>query len=152
MKNSDSKESPLVLLLTDFSEASRAAYPVCASLCERLGARVELLHVVPETWVAPTGVAPIAVAPVDPEVRRRACEGDLATERELLPAELAVTTRSIVASDVASGVAEHTADVGADLVALASHGRSGLGRALFGSVAESVMRASATPLLVVPTG
>jgi nucleotide-binding universal stress UspA family protein len=33
---------------------------------------------------------------------------------------------------------------------MASHGRSGLKRALIGSVAEQVLRASPTPVLVVP--
>ncbi|MGZ6478094.1 MAG: universal stress protein [Bdellovibrionales bacterium] len=39
----------------------------------------------------------------------------------------------------------------ADLIVIASHGRKGLARALVGSVAESVMRQSKCPVLVVPT-
>jgi nucleotide-binding universal stress UspA family protein len=38
---------------------------------------------------------------------------------------------------------------GADLVAMTTHGRSGLGRALFGSVAEAVLRASPVPVLLI---
>jgi nucleotide-binding universal stress UspA family protein len=38
---------------------------------------------------------------------------------------------------------------GADLIAMTTHGRSGLGRLLFGSVAEAVMRASPVPVLMV---
>ena len=37
-----------------------------------------------------------------------------------------------------------------DLVVMSSHGRSGIGRALYGSVAEAVMRASSKPVLIVP--
>src|SRR5262245_47902505 len=40
---------------------------------------------------------------------------------------------------------------GADLVAMTTHGRSGLGRALFGSEAESVLRASPVPVLMIRT-
>ena len=36
-----------------------------------------------------------------------------------------------------------------DVVALASHGRSGLSRALLGSVAEQVVRRSPRPVLIV---
>lgn len=36
-----------------------------------------------------------------------------------------------------------------DLIALASHGRSGLGRAVYGSVAEHVMKNSGLPMLII---
>ncbi len=38
---------------------------------------------------------------------------------------------------------------GVDLIALVSHGRSGLGRAIFGSVAEHVLKNSGLPLLIM---
>ncbi len=37
----------------------------------------------------------------------------------------------------------------ADLIAMTTHGRSGLGRLLFGSVAEEVLRHSATPVFLM---
>lgn len=41
---------------------------------------------------------------------------------------------------------------GADLIVMSSHGRSGLGRLVLGSVAESVLRATATPILLIRAG
>ena len=42
---------------------------------------------------------------------------------------------------------------GADLIVMSTHGRSGLGRVVFGSVAESVLRGTAVPILLVrPSG
>lgn len=38
----------------------------------------------------------------------------------------------------------------ADLVVMATHGRSGLGRAIYGSVAEDVLRQAEVPVLMVP--
>ena len=38
---------------------------------------------------------------------------------------------------------------GADLIVMSTHGRSGLGRVVFGSVAESVLRGTAVPILLV---
>jgi nucleotide-binding universal stress UspA family protein len=38
---------------------------------------------------------------------------------------------------------------GVDLIVIASHGRTGLGRILFGSTAESVVRHAHCPVLVV---
>jgi nucleotide-binding universal stress UspA family protein len=38
---------------------------------------------------------------------------------------------------------------GVDMIVMTTHGRSGLGRILLGSVAESVIRSTATPILVL---
>lgn len=46
-------------------------------------------------------------------------------------------------------IAEAARERGVDLVAMATHGRSGFGRYLFGSVAEGVAGAGTTPLLLV---
>jgi nucleotide-binding universal stress UspA family protein len=40
-------------------------------------------------------------------------------------------------------------DAGADLIAMTTHGRSGLGRLLFGSVAEAVLRQANLPVLMM---
>ena len=40
---------------------------------------------------------------------------------------------------------------GADLIAMATHGRGGLGRLFFGSVAEAVLRGSTVPVLMIRT-
>ncbi len=37
----------------------------------------------------------------------------------------------------------------ADLIVMSTHGRSGLGRLILGSVAESVLRGTATPILLL---
>jgi nucleotide-binding universal stress UspA family protein len=42
-------------------------------------------------------------------------------------------------------------ETNADLIIMSTHGRSGLGRWLFGSVANEVLSASSRPVLVVPS-
>lgn len=49
----------------------------------------------------------------------------------------------------AESIAEATRVRRADLVAMSSHGRSGVGRLLLGSVAESVLRSTDTPILLI---
>jgi nucleotide-binding universal stress UspA family protein len=51
--------------------------------------------------------------------------------------------------DPANGVIAAGADRGADLVVMASHGRTGIPRAVFGSVTGTVLRDGFTPVLVV---
>jgi nucleotide-binding universal stress UspA family protein len=57
-----------------------------------------------------------------------------------------VTVRS---GDPATEIVNAAHDLGADLVAMATHGRSGIRRVLFGSVAEGVLRRAPVPLLLV---
>jgi nucleotide-binding universal stress UspA family protein len=53
--------------------------------------------------------------------------------------------------DPASQILETCASRGADLIALCTHGRSGLSRWALGSVTEKVLRAATVPLLVLST-
>jgi nucleotide-binding universal stress UspA family protein len=51
--------------------------------------------------------------------------------------------------DPARSIAETAERVGADVICIASHGRSGLSRALVGSVADKLLRACRQPVLVL---
>ena len=50
----------------------------------------------------------------------------------------------------ARAIAEAADACSAQLIVMSTHGRSGLRRMVLGSVAESVLRATATPVLLVP--
>ena len=51
--------------------------------------------------------------------------------------------------EAASEIVRVAKERGADLIVISSHGRTGLGRILFGSTAESVVRYAHCPVLVV---
>ena len=53
------------------------------------------------------------------------------------------------ADDVARAIAEIADDQQAELIVMSTHGRSGLGRWVYGSVADSVLQQSTTPVLLV---
>jgi nucleotide-binding universal stress UspA family protein len=52
----------------------------------------------------------------------------------------------------AHGILRYAGEVGADLLCLTTHGRTGLRRMLFGSVAEEVVRRSPCPVLALRSG
>jgi nucleotide-binding universal stress UspA family protein len=56
--------------------------------------------------------------------------------------------RVVVARHVAEAILEEAAAQACDLIALATHGRGGLTRLLWGSVADQLIRAAASPVLV----
>jgi nucleotide-binding universal stress UspA family protein len=49
-------------------------------------------------------------------------------------------------------IVDHAKKVGADLILIGTHGRSGLSHAVLGSVAERVVQRARRPVLVVPVG
>jgi nucleotide-binding universal stress UspA family protein len=51
--------------------------------------------------------------------------------------------------DPASGIVEAALDAQADLIVMATHGRTGIQRAMLGSVAGAVVRSASTPVMLV---
>jgi nucleotide-binding universal stress UspA family protein len=56
----------------------------------------------------------------------------------------------LVINDTVSGILDHASRERSDLIVMGTRGRSGLARAVLGSVAESVVRESPTPVLTIP--
>ncbi|MBI2166345.1 MAG: universal stress protein, partial [Chloroflexi bacterium] len=46
-------------------------------------------------------------------------------------------------------IVRYAREEGADIIAISTHGRSGLGRLVFGSVADQVLRESGRPILLI---
>jgi nucleotide-binding universal stress UspA family protein len=135
-----------VLCPVDFSDASRRAMNLAAEVVRPGGAGITLLHVV-EAPVAFGGELP------DPEFLR-AADKRAAEQLERWAAELRgkvsvpVTMRSRVGWAGAETLAALDHDPTIDLVVMGSHGRTGIARALLGSVAEKVVRHARCPVLV----
>jgi nucleotide-binding universal stress UspA family protein len=138
-----------VLIASDLSEASRDIVSDAYRLLRAGGGHVELctVHVV--------GLSPeLAEMPLPPplgERERSALESQL---QALVPADASaagITTHvSVVAGTSAARSILATAErFGVDLIVVGSHGRSGLKRALLGSVAEEIARQSTRPVLLV---
>ena len=64
-----------------------------------------------------------------------------------------VTTSVAVDAQPGHGVLSEADAVGSDVIAMATHGRTGLSRAILGSAADKVLRGTHAPLLLFrPTG
>lgn len=138
-----------VLVPLDGSEVAEAIVPFIEQVAGPLEAEVVLLRVVepmsPAEAMASVDVgAPGALAAREDNARRYLSE----LERRLSNKGLRLRTRVAFGSPAEEILAAAKA-TGADLVAMATHGRSGLGRVLFGSVAEAVLQTSVVPVLVI---
>ncbi|GIV84495.1 MAG: hypothetical protein KatS3mg052_1502 [Candidatus Roseilinea sp.] len=61
---------------------------------------------------------------------------------------LTVTT-AVLEGLVADAILDRAEEVGADLIVMSTHGRSGMERWLLGSVAEKVVRGAKTPVMLI---
>jgi len=55
----------------------------------------------------------------------------------------------VLSGDPAEKIIDHACEIKANLIAMATHGRSGISRFAYGSVAEKVIRSTSTPILIV---
>jgi nucleotide-binding universal stress UspA family protein len=135
-----------VLIPLDGSSFSEQILDVTAPLVQALGARATLVHVVGSRPLFATGLE--LTQRVGFGTRERAVDylHDLAERFQNRLAEPALT--SIQAVDPASSIGQLIVYGGYDLVAMATHGRSGLSRLLLGSVAEKVLRQTNRPVLL----
>ncbi|MDT5268886.1 MAG: hypothetical protein QOH49_1072, partial [Acidobacteriota bacterium] len=139
-----------ILLPTDFSECARHAVPVAAEFARLLGARVVCLHVV-EPLVQPVGWTPLA-EPLPAELGGQLEESaarDLPVFSKSAEFEGIEVEDVIARGEPAAEIVRAAEECGAGLIVISSHGRTGLGRILFGSTAESVVRRARCPVLVV---
>ena len=136
----------------DFSEHARAALDVAADLARRLSADVHLVHVVQTpAYVAGYGLYGGAAmpAPIDMASVR---EGAMKSLREVI-AEIDVPGKLephvIEGVSVADKLRESAENLGADLIVMGTHGRTGIAHVFLGSVAERTQRTAPCPVLTV---
>lgn len=83
------------------------------------------------------------------EASREEAEEHLAGLAEQLLSQGHETTWEVKNGDVTKEILECATEVGASEIAMATHGRGGLGRALLGSVAQRVLQRGNLPLLLI---
>jgi len=132
-----------ILVPLDGSTLAEAILPQVTELAKAIGAEVLLLR------VAFAHVFP-GVDPAEEEVRVvQAAEAYVEALADRL-AEKGVRIRTAVRYGKPAGeIIEHIAANGVTLVAMSTHGRSGLSRLVMGSVAEAVVRNAGVPVLLM---
>ncbi|MEZ4868476.1 MAG: universal stress protein [Caldilineaceae bacterium] len=93
-----------------------------------------------------------AVTAQESETYRVALREELEVEAQRLRKQGYDVTTEVHFGDAADRIIDYVKDMAVDLVAMATHARTGLGRLMMGSVAERVLHAVAIPVLLIRTG
>jgi nucleotide-binding universal stress UspA family protein len=133
-----------ILYATDFSPASEAALPYVRGLSKQYGATVHAVHV----------RLPAAYPVVGPEMMPQvieAAEEQAKLEVQQLHEMLASVPHdvSVNEGDLWPTITYMVQQKNIDLIVIGTRGRTGMGRALLGSVAEEILRRAPCPVLTV---
>ena len=130
-----------ILVPLDGSAVAERAVPFAATIAKRAGWSILLLRAV-NTLAAPTDRAVL----VQKLTAQQALD---ATAEALAVNGLDVTTR-VVDGQAETAILDATADEDVTLVVMSTHGRGGLGRFIYGSVADTILRHAPVAVLTVP--
>ena len=130
-----------VLVPLDGSELAQRAVPFATTITEQDGRTLLLLRAVNTM---------IAVTPREAQAMLKEATAELEAYAATLNAEnVRIETRVVDApADVA--ILEAAEDEEINLIVMSTHGRSGLGRWIYGSVADAVLRDAPVPVMIVP--
>ena len=145
-----------LLVTLDGSDFGERALPFAKSIAEKTGASVNLSHVsccdpptdlLQNTPFQYEGVNMEAYIEKHADERRRY----LSERAEALQADLPgqAVSSTLLEGYVTEALERQARDIGAKLVIMTTHGRTGMSRAWLGSVADSLVRNSSFPLLVI---
>jgi nucleotide-binding universal stress UspA family protein len=148
-----------ILVTLDGSPLAEQVLPHVKALFEgRSGVHLYLLSVaqVIDVAAASAMVYPMAVypgQPIDEAAERRRVEEALGNYLRGLEKDLAQpgveVSSEVRFGNPANEIIAYARDVKADLIAMCTHGRSGLARWAYGSVADRVLHAAECPILLV---
>ncbi len=133
-----------ILHPTDFSERSEDAFQAACSLAGDHGAHLVVLYVQRPDVV---GSAECTAYVPDP-IRTPADVKEMLSQRHDIDPGLDVEYR-VVEGDPAAQIVYAAKELNASLIVMGTHGRTGLGRLLMGSVAETVSRQAPCPVLTL---
>lgn len=139
-----------IVAATDFSGSSREALRTARDLADAIGARVHLLHVIPDPARMPWGLeSGLAFHDLERDWRLHA-QRSLEQAREESGFAPARTVLQIAMGDAAQEIVAAARTLRADVIVMGTHGHGFVARFVMGSVADKVLRHADRPVLIVP--
>jgi nucleotide-binding universal stress UspA family protein len=137
-----------VLFATDFSSTSEAALPYAAAICRRFGSTLHTVHVLSDTGLLMMtgGIDYVSMGTLYEDAHTEASE-----KLDQISGRLRDIPRHnhVRHGQVWTGLADVIEANEVDLIVIGTHGRTGLGKLLLGSVAETILRHAPCPVLTV---
>jgi nucleotide-binding universal stress UspA family protein len=150
-----------VLVPLDGSKVGEAALPVIERLMTKLSPEIKLeitlfgVITLLRHWVV-VGEASAPVSYTEEELRliKQRVIDYLEKTGETLRSKGAIVSTRVSTGHAAEEILKAVDEINADMIAMSTHGRSGLRRLAFGSTTDKILRGASVPVLLVraPTG
>jgi nucleotide-binding universal stress UspA family protein len=148
-----------MLVPLDGSEVAERILPYAIEMAKRCGSKVTLLEMVESLSEAMATIPAADPVMVTPEMTESIVEG-VKAEEDSAKQYLARVAQQFKQEGVEAGwvvmagspgneIINYATGAGIDVIAMSSHGRGGLSRAILGSVADHVIHHTTVPVLVV---
>ncbi len=139
-----------IMCATDFSDASYEALQTTVEMAKYMDAEMFVVHVVPKVH----GIPPDPLYAFEgPEEYERLLKADAEEQlQKIIEQRVPKDVKSqiiIRQEDAAEGILQIAEEIGAEVMVIATHGRTGWRHLVFGSVAERVIREAHCPVLVI---
>jgi len=146
----DAGQIKSILVPIDFSEHARLALTRANELATGYGAEIHVLHVVDEV-VYPDFYPPVMPAgeSITDELRDQSIDRMKELISDLIPPPGSEAKIHVRAGRAAHAITDFAAELGADLLVIASHGLTGVSHMLLGSVTELVVRRAHCPVFTI---
>lgn len=145
MSTTLSKPLRRILCANDFSRCATVALDWASALAEVEHAELHVVH----AWQLPEIMSPggtyVSIGALSMDI-----EGDITRQLDRVCERRRVAGKHVVRALPDEAVTKTADRIGADLVVVGTHGRTGLEHVLLGSVADRIIRTSNVPVVTVP--
>jgi len=145
-----------ILVPLDGSKVGEAALPVIGQLINKLaaGTKVEITLIGVITllrhWVVVgEASAPVSYTEEELKIIKDRVANNLAKVAETIQKKNVTVKTTVSTGNAADEILKAADEINADLIAMSTHGRSGLRRLAFGSVTDKVLHGARIPVLMV---
>lgn len=135
-----------ILVTLDQSDLAERALPHAVALARAFQATIHLVSVVPVVDAQAMHAAGVAV---DWDAQIASAREYMAAMRRRVMAEGIEAEWDVCQGNVAEEILRYCDQQDCDLIVMSTHGRSGLGRWVYGSIADRVLRHANVPVLLV---
>jgi nucleotide-binding universal stress UspA family protein len=139
----------VIVVPTDFSERSLVALDYAVDLAEAYDAELKVVFVnEPGLKISDMAWVGVEERSMDDKHLAEARRSIEKTVLDRIPVDLSADAR-VLYGEAVDKIIEYASDVNADLIVMATHGRTGVSHVLLGSVAGQVVRKAPCPVLTV---
>lgn len=145
-----------ILVCLDGSKLAEQILPYAQEQARSFNSDVVLLHAIPEPVIVPPGIPGAPGYPIQTSEMVKEMGEEIVKAREYLDniaasfQEMGLNTKCVTLQGPAGeSIVNYANKNRIGLIAMATHGRSGVGRTILGSVADFVLRESGLPILII---